>query len=135
MHGVLVSGIRAGDGNCRVLYCHSTSHRYRLTIRGLTLKWLHCLLLLPLSFFHISTTMSVQVKDIDKTATARDWVKTSLKALKEIAPLVKHVPWLGVAAGTVVQALELWDVSCLFHFFIPLFSFMVSLIMIESRHQ
>ena len=55
--------------------------------------------------------MPVQPTEIDKTAVAIDWAKTSLKTLKEIAPLVKHVPWLGAAAGTLTQVLEFWDVS------------------------
>ena len=76
--------------------------------------------------------MSVQPTEIDKTAIVIDWAKTSLKALKEIAPLVKHVPWLGAAAGIVVQALELWDVSCHFHFFSCLSPFTIVFEIIES---
>ena len=61
--------------------------------------------------------MSVQPTETDKTAIAADWAKTSLSALKEVAPLVQYVPWLGAAAGTLVQVLEFWDVSFLFYFF------------------
>ena len=61
----------------------------------------------------MSATSSIQQENISKIAVAEDWAKTSLKALKEMAPLAKHIPWLGAAAGTVVQLLELWDVSFL----------------------
>ena len=73
-------------------------------------------------------TMSHLLKNTDKAKIAKGWVKSSLKALKELAPLVEHVPWLGAAAGTFVQALELWDVSRTFRFSDSLFSFMVSFV-------
>ena len=73
-------------------------------------------------------TTTIQLKKTDKTAIARDWAKTSLKALKEVAPLVKHVPWLSAVAGTVIQVLELWDVSLPFHYLHLTLLFILSVI-------
>ena len=76
----------------------------------------------------MSTIATAQPKKVNGATIAKDWAKISLKALKEVAPLVEHVPWLGAAAGTFVQALELWDVSRTFRFSDSLFSFMVSFV-------
>ena len=68
----------------------------------------------------MSTSTAAYSDKIDKAEVARNWAKSSLETLKELAPLVQNVPWLGVAAGIFVNALELLEVSLLVRFVIQL---------------
>ena len=48
-----------------------------------------------------------------KLVGVRQWTKTSLLIIKELAPICEQLPWVGPVAATAVKLLEIWEVRIL----------------------